>query len=49
MNENERLGLRWYEPGQCFTWFNGSDYLDKNSMVLVHPEDYSYCDGFFII
>ena len=47
--ENERFGMKWYEPAQTYTFFDGENFLDKEAMVLVDPNSYPYEDGFFTL
>ena len=49
MSNNEQYSKAWYEPAQAYTFFDGENYLDKNGLVLVDPNDYSYENGFFAL
>jgi hypothetical protein len=49
MNNNERFGKAWYQPANCYTFFDGDNFLDKNGLVLIHPDKYPYEDGGFTL
>ena len=38
---------RFYEPAHAVVDFDGENYFDSNGLMLVHPNDYNYGDGFF--